>query len=43
MRLFILLRLLFPFLLLSSPAAGNAGQPDLLLLTKDSGQVDVSG
>ncbi len=42
MRSLMLFRLLFPLLLLP-PAAWTSDQPDLLLLTKDPGDVDVSG
>ncbi len=42
MRIKAILSLLFPLLLLP-PVAWTSDQPDLLLLTKDPGDVDVSG
>ncbi len=38
-----ILYLLFPLLLLLPPPAWTSGPPDLLLLTKDPGDVDVTG
>ena len=43
MRIKAILHLLLPLLLLLPPAAWSTDQPDLLLLTKDAGDVDVTG
>lgn len=43
MHIKILPHLLLPLVLLFPPAAWSSGQPDLLLLKKDPGDVDVTG
>ena len=43
MHIKLLPNLLFPFLLLFPPAARTSDQPDLLLLKKDPGNIDVAG